>query len=52
MEIDLESEPSVGLLPIDEELELYDDGATMISEGTSQSGNFFIFIFSEIVVIC
>ena len=40
METDLESQPSVELLPIDEELELEleDDAATMISEGTSQSG--------------
>ena len=41
METDLESESSVGLLPIDEELALEDNGATMISNGTSQSGNFF-----------
>ena len=34
METDLESEPSVGLLPIDEQLELEADGATIISEGT------------------
>ena len=40
METDLESQPSVELLSIDEELELEDDATTMISEGTSQSGNF------------
>ena len=39
METDLESQPSVELLSIDEELELEDDAATMISEGTSQFGN-------------
>ena len=41
METDLESQPSVELLQIDEELELEleDDAATMISEGTSQFGN-------------
>ena len=39
METNLESQPSVELLTIDEELELEDDAATMISEGTSQFGN-------------
>ena len=39
METNLESQPSVELLMIDEELELEDDAATMISEGTSQFGN-------------
>ena len=64
MDTDLESQPSVELFLIDEELKLEDDAATTISKGMSQSGKkkrkkcskvcnyLMLFLFVEFDIVC